>query len=228
MQGIGRRALGFWETAWFLSLWISNCFLKCRNDILSCFKLLYFPTCWSAFRCEAPIILHSGRRWITEDLVFLEFIALWTVPVHLLATHQPWASRAHRPLRVHTLLLGDPESPETQKEKGFFESLTTPTQHMLLARTRTHTLARLICIYRNHSVKEINSFNQISSFILIKQSSRQRNATCQSDGPPSGMKSLQLYVKPSDKSEWTLPSVCWRTSLNIWGWRPRWERCFKM
>ncbi len=137
---------------------------------------MYFPTCWSAFRCEAPIILHSGRRWITEDLSFSR--------VHRSLNHS-CSSAGHPPAVSSTSAsssacshapAGRPRVSRNTERERFFESLTTPTQHMLLARTRTHTLACLICIYRNRSVKEINSFNQISSFILIKQSSRQRNA----------------------------------------------------
>ncbi len=63
-----------------------------------------------------------------------------------------------------------------RKRKVFWIVDNTHSAYAPTQDVHTHTLARLICIYRNRSVKEINSFNQISSFILIKQSSRQRNA----------------------------------------------------
>lgn len=148
---------------------------------LLCLIHLSFPTCWSVFHCETPIILHSGRRWITEDLSFsrvhhsLNHCRSSTGhPPVVNSTSTPSSARSHAPPAPVSESGWVPEPRE--REGGFFESLTTPTQHMPLPRMNTHTLVRLICTYRNCSVKEINSFNQIPSFILIKQSSRHRNA----------------------------------------------------
>lgn len=140
-----------------------------------------FPTCWSVFRRETPIILHSGRRWITEDLSFSQVhyslnhcCSSTGHPPVVNSTSTPSSTRSHAPPAPVSESGRVPEPRE--RERGFFESLTTPTQHMPLPRMSTHTLVCLICTYRNCSVKEINSFNQIPSFILIKQSSRHRNA----------------------------------------------------
>lgn len=149
---------------------------------LLCLIHLSFPTCWSVYYRETPIILHSGRRWITEDLSFSRVLRSLNRscsstghPPAASSTSTQSSTRSHTPPAPVSEPGWVPE-PRERKRKSFFESLTTPTQHMPLPRIHTHILALLICIYRNGSVKEINSFNQIPSFILIKQSSRHRNA----------------------------------------------------
>lgn len=148
---------------------------------LLCLIHLSFPTCWSVFHRETPIILHFGKRWIDEELSFSRVLRSLN---HSCSStgHPPAASSTstQSSTRSHTPPAPVSESgwvPEPrERERAFLNHWQHPLNICFYPGcTRTYSRS-WFAFTETDRLKRLIIFNQIPSFILIKQSSRHRNA----------------------------------------------------